>query len=196
MVTFLPFVYADRLFAPALPVLLIWTARGALYLGSWLEDTVALWRKGSVSKLHLKRMLGWLPAGMVTGFLLLSFPFVAHGWKVKTFFGDKEVGLWMKTHIPVDAKVMTKELGINLYANRPWVPLPRTDWAHFIQYARDHGANYLVVRDFRLINIRPALALMLQQGTPELELVYSFEEAHMPESVKTLVYRFSKFSDE
>jgi 4-amino-4-deoxy-L-arabinose transferase-like glycosyltransferase len=196
MVTFLPFVYADRLFAPALPILLIWTARGALYLGSWLEDTVALWRKGSVSKLHLKRMLGWLPAGMVTGFLLLSFPFVAHGWKVKTFFGDKEVGLWMKTHIPVDAKVMTKELGINLYANRPWVPLPRTDWAHFIQYARDHGANYLVVRDFRLINIRPALALMLQQGTPELELVYSFEEAHMSESVKTLVYRFSKFSDE
>jgi hypothetical protein len=93
---------------------------------------------------------------------------------------------------------MTKELGINLYASRPWVPLPRTDWARLLQYARDHGADYLVVRVFhnRVEQAWPVLASIVQKGAPEIELVYSFEDAHMSEPVKTYVYRFSKTSNE
>jgi 4-amino-4-deoxy-L-arabinose transferase-like glycosyltransferase len=196
LVTFLPFFYVDRLFAPALPVLLIWTAVGALYLGNWLDETVALWHNKLHSKPYRKSVLRWLPASMFIGFLILILPFVAHKWKVDTFFGDKEVGLWLKRHTPVDAIVMTKELGINLYANRRWVPLPRTDWAHFIQYARDHRADYCVVRDFKLAQYWPDLALSLQKAPPELELVFSFEESHMSEPAKTLVYRFSKVLNE
>ena len=196
MLTFLPFFFLVRLFAPAFPVLLIWTALGALYLGHWLQDTVGLWREKSLSSPYLKSALDWLPAGMVAGFLILTIPVVADGWIRTTFFGYKEAGLWLKTHTTADVKVMTQEIAVALYADRHWVPSPNTDWAHFMQYARSHNANYLVVRDFNLVKYQPELAHSLQKGAPELELVFSFEESHMPGSIKTLVYRFSKPSDE
>ena len=196
MLTFLPFFFVVRLFAPAFPVLLIWTALGALYLGHWLQDTVELWREKSLSNPYLKSVLGWLPAGMVAGFLILTIPVVADGCRRTNAFGYKEAGLWLKAHTPADAKVMTQEVAVALYADRHWVPSPNTDWAHFVQYARSHDANYLVVRDFNLVKYQPQLAHTLEKGAPELELVFSFEESHMPESIKTLVYRISKPSDE
>jgi hypothetical protein len=196
MLTFLPFIFVPRLFAPAFPILLIWTARGALDLGRWLQDTVELWREKSLSNPHLRSVLGWVPAGMVTGILILTIPVMAHGWISTTIFGYKEAGLWLKAHTPADAKVMTQEVAVALYADRHWVPSPNTDWAHFMQYARSHDANYLVVVDSKLIEHQPQLAHTLQKGAPELELVFSFIESHMPGSIKTLVYRFSKPSDE
>jgi 4-amino-4-deoxy-L-arabinose transferase-like glycosyltransferase len=196
LLTFLPFFFVVRLFAPAFPVLLIWTARGALYLGRWLQDTVELWREKSLSNPYLKSVLGWLPAGMVTGILILTIPVTADGWIRTNVFGYKEAGLWLKAHTPADAKVMTQEVAVALYADRHWVPSPNTDWAHFMQYARSHDANYLVVGDFKLVEYQPQLAHTLQKGTPELELVFSFEESHMPGLIKTLVYRISKSSDE
>ncbi len=196
MLTFLPFFFVVRLFAPAFPVLLIWTARGALHLGRWLQDTVELWREKSLSNPYLKSALGWLPAGMVIGILILTIPVVADGWIRTTVFGYKEAGLWLKTHTPADVKVMTQEVAVALYADRHWVASPNTDWVHFMQYARSHDANYLVVQDFNLVENQPQLAHTLQKGAPELELVFSFEESHMPGSIKTLVYRISKPSDE
>ena len=194
MLTFLPFFYLPRLFAPALPVLLMWAAHGAIQLGQWLQDTVELSTDKVLSKQYLKLLIAWLPAGMVTGFMILMIPIAAQGWINVTFYGDKEAGLWLKSHTPDDAKVMTEELGIALYADRRWVPSPRTDWDNFLRYARDHGASYLVVRDFKLAEELPLLASILQKGAPELELMFSFEELHMPGSVKTLVYRFSTVS--
>jgi len=89
MLTFLPFFFGTRFFAPAFPVLLIWTARGALYLGRWLQDTLELWREKSLSNPHLKSVLGWLPAGMVIGVLILTTAFTAHAQIRQNFFGDK-----------------------------------------------------------------------------------------------------------
>lgn len=196
MLTFFPFFYGTRFFAPAFPVLLIWTAQGALYLGGWLQDTVALWRGKLHSNTYLKLVLRWLPAGMVTALMIVMIPIIGKGRIDDTFYGDKEVGLWLKLHTAVDAKVMTVDLGVALYANRRWVPLPRTDWVHFLRYARDHGANYMVVRDYKLVEQQAELAHILERGAPELELVFSFEESHMPGSIKTLAYRISNPSDE
>ena len=196
MLTFLPFFYVTRFFAPAFPVLMIWTARGALDLGGWLQDTVGSWREKSPSNQQVKAMLGWLPAGMVALFLTLTIPVAAEHSIRATFFGNEEAGLWLKAHAPADAKVMTGEAGVALYANRRWVPLPRTDWANLMLYARDHGANYLVVRDFKLAEYLPQLAETPQKGVPELELVFSFEESHIPGSRKTLVYRIAEPSVE
>jgi 4-amino-4-deoxy-L-arabinose transferase-like glycosyltransferase len=196
MLTFLPFFFLVRLFAPAFPVLLIWTARGALDLGRWLQDTVELWCEKPLSNPYLKSVLGWLPTGMVIGVFILTIPLAAHGWISSTFFGDKEAGLWLKTHAPTDAKIMTQEVAVALYADRHWVPSPNTDWAQFLLYARSHDANYLVVRELKLVERQPHLAHTLQKGAPELELVFSFEESHMPGSIKTLVYRILKPSDE
>ena len=110
MLTFLPFFFLVRLYTPVFPILLIWTALGALYLGRWLQDTVELCRGKPLSNQYLKSVLGWLPGGMVTGVLILTIPITAHGWIRSTFFGYEEAGLWLKAHSPADARVMTKEV--------------------------------------------------------------------------------------
>ncbi len=196
MLVFLPLGFLVYYFAPAYPVFLMWTAKGALELGGWLQDTVELWRGQSLPNRHLKAALGWLPAGMAALLLILTIPVAADRLIHATYFGDKEAGLWLKAHTPADAKVMATDLAVALYADRRWVPSPNTDWIRFMKYARVRGANYLVVRDFRLETNRPELASVLHNGTPELELLYSFEEPNRPESIRTLVYRISKPSDE
>jgi 4-amino-4-deoxy-L-arabinose transferase-like glycosyltransferase len=195
VLTFLPFFYGTRFFAPAFPALLMWTAQGALYLGAWLHETAVLCYGKPLCSTYLKSVLRWLPAGMVTGLMILIIPLAAQSWMAATSYGHKEAGLWLKTHSSADAKVMTEELAVALYADRRWVPSPRTDWVSFSRYARDHGANYFVVYDFILVEQQAQLAHMLQSA-PEFELVFTFEESHMPVSRKTLVYRISHSSEQ
>jgi hypothetical protein len=105
------------------------------------------------------------------------------------YFGDKEAGLWLRTHAPVDAKVMSRDPAVAVYAGRVWVPSPRADWARFLKYAAAHGATHLVVRDYLLKEYRPELAFIVSNGAPELELLYTFRETYRPGRVPTLVYR-------
>jgi 4-amino-4-deoxy-L-arabinose transferase-like glycosyltransferase len=191
LVVFLPFGVIIRYLVPAFPVLIMWTAHGALNLGGWLVDTVNLNRRSAVTEGPSKIILDWLPAAIVAGFFIFTIPIAAHGWINATFFGDKEAGLWLKAHTPADAKVMAQELGIALYADRRFVPSPNADWARFLTYARAKEANYLVVRDLKLAQYRPELAFVVENGTPELELLFTFEEPHMDGSIKTLVYHIS-----
>ena len=160
LLVFLPFGFLVRFFAPAFPVLLMWTARGALELGGWLQDTVELWRGKSFSTRHLKSMLGWLPAGMTAGFLIFTIPLAADESISATRFGHKEAGLWLKAHTPADAKVMADELAVALYADRRWVPSPNADWTRFMKYARARHANYLVVQE-SMLDERSASSLLL-----------------------------------
>src|SRR5262249_8388112 len=187
LLAFLPFGILVRYFAAAFPILLIWTARGALDLGIWLQDTLELSRGRPVSGGHLKTMLAWLPAVMVVLFFLVTVPAVARAELSSTFFGHKEVGLWLRTHTPPDAVVMAGELSVNVYADRRWVSAPRADWTRFLEYARVHGADYLVVDEWEVTTLRPWLAFLLDTGTPELERVFSFEDPHR----RILVYRIS-----
>jgi 4-amino-4-deoxy-L-arabinose transferase-like glycosyltransferase len=184
LLAFLPFGILMRYFTPAFPVLLMWTARGALDLGVWLQDTLELSRGRPVSSGRLKTMLEWLPAGVVVLFFLVMVPVVAWAGLSATFFGHKEVGLWLRTHTPPGAVVMVEELGIAVYADRRWVPSPHADWTRFIEYARAHDATHLVVDTYELTHVRPYLAFLLKTGTPELELEFSFEDSHG----RTLVY--------
>ena len=194
LVVFLPFGVMMRYLAPMFPVLLIWTARGALDMGMWLHETWALSWGAPCSGPRLIRTLSWLPAGMVAGFLVLTMPVAARGWINATFFGDKEAGLWLKVHTAADARVMTQEIGTALYAERRYVPSPMTDPDRFMRYARAHGADYLVVRDFKLTEYRPQLASLIKSGTPDLQLIYAYQEPHMVEPVRTLIYHIGSSS--
>jgi hypothetical protein len=192
LMVFLPFGVLVRYFAPAFPVLLMWTARGALELGVWLQDTLELCLRRPASCRTFRSMVGWLPAGIVVLFLLKGVYAAAQDGPHATFFGYKEAGLWLRTHTQVGAAVMTSELGTALYADRRWVPSPHTDWARFLGYARAHDANYLVVYEWEL-KARPHLAFLFETGDPELELVFSFEETSLARrrTFRTLVYCIS-----
>ena len=102
-------------------------------------------------------------------------------------YGDKEAGLWLKANTPTDAKVMARELSVAAYADRRWVAPPNAEWARFLKYARAHNANYVILRN--LLQEFPYLAPTLGNGTPELELMFSFEEPNQKKPAKTLVFR-------
>ena len=73
-----------------------------------------------------------------------------------------------------------------LYADRPWVPVPDTDWASFMSYARSHNASYLIADTHDFPKKYPQIAFLSERGAPELERVFSFQEPGR----RTLVYRF------
>jgi hypothetical protein len=188
ILVYIPFGFEVRFFTPAFPVLLMWTAKGALELGTWLRDTVALWREKAASHGYAQPVFVWLPAGMVAGYFILMISVAADQGVRAVFYGDKEAGLWLKAHTSPDAKVMAREVTVALYAERGWVAPPHTDWPRFMQYARAHNANYLVTRD-PLRNEFPYLAPIAEKGTPELELIFSFEEPYKEKPIKTLIFR-------
>ena len=192
LVVFLPFGFLVRFFAPAFPILLMWTAKGALELGQWFQDTVILSGAGSFLNRHIKAGLGWLPGGMTALALVLTIPVTADRAISATYFGDKEAGLWLKTHVPDDAKVMSMDIAAALYAGRAWVPSPNADWARFINYATMHGAQYLIVGDFMLEQNRPGLAAIVRNGAAELELIHKFEEPFKFDKITTYIYRIVK----
>jgi hypothetical protein len=192
LMVFLPCGVLVRYFAPAFPVLLMWTARGALELGAWLQDTLKLCVGRPAAGRPLRRIAGWLPAALVVLFLVKGIHGAAQDGPANTFFGQKEAGLWLRTHTQSDATVMAADLDTALYADRRWVPSPHADWARFLGYARAHDANYLVVHEWELA-ARPHLAFLFETGAPELERVFSFEEfSHARHrTFRTLVYCLS-----
>ena len=194
LAVFLPFGVLARFFAPAFPVLLMWTAKGALELGRWAQETVVSWRGGCFSNRYVRAGLAWFPAGMAAFGLVLTIPIAAERAISAMYFGDKEAGLWLKTNTPDAGGVMSEDVAVAVYAGRRWVPSPNTDWANFLRYGMAHGAAYLVVRDFRLDRRRPELASVVRNGTAELELIHTFEEPNKSEKITTFVYRILRAS--
>jgi hypothetical protein len=187
LLMFLPFHYLDRYFAPVFPVLLMWTARGTLHLGSWAVDTLELVRGRSVPGWPQRTILRYLPAAMVVLCMLLLLPGAARRGFESTAFGPKEAGLWLREHAPAEAGVISRELAVAVYSGRRWIPSPHTDWASFMRYARAHNAAYLVLTSWEIANIRPQLAFLRERGAPELELVFKFEAPYE----ETLVYHIT-----
>ena len=138
------------------------------------------------------RWLGLVPGRNGRRGPVLTIPVTAERAISIMHFGDEEAGRWLKTHIPIDAKIMAQDVAVAVYSGRRWVPSPNTDWARFMKYATAHGAQYLVVRDWKLEQSRPELASVVRSGAPELELIFTFEDIHLPQKVTTFVYRLVK----
>jgi 4-amino-4-deoxy-L-arabinose transferase-like glycosyltransferase len=186
LVGFLPFYILVRYFAPAFPVLLMWMARGALDLGTWLLDSLELWWRRPISSGQVKAMVRLLPAAILVLFFLATMRGAAQSWRDEIdTFGHREAGLWLRNHAPADAKIMSVEGAVAVYADRGRLQAPYADWPRFLGYARARGASYLVVTNDELNEKLPQLAFILKDPPPELELVFSFQDPR----VQTLVYR-------
>lgn len=184
MMVFLPIGFLVRYFAPAFPVLLLWSAQGAVELGNWLQGTARLVLGRGTTR--LRHVLGRLPAGVLVIFFVAMLPVTTRIELGNADFGGKEVGLWLKAHTPAGAKVIDRSGIATFYSGQRQMLSPNTDWIRFLKYAHSQGANYWVVDDAELTKLRPQLAFILENRRPELELLYSFRQPHL----ETFVYRF------
>ncbi len=174
-----------RFFAPAFPILLLWVAKGLSHLGVWLRESIANWREGRA--LAWDEVLRWLPAGLVALYFLLVIPLAVRDGQRSTDTSSREVGRWLAANVPVEARVMSRDVAVAVYARRAWVPSPHAEYAAYLAYARHHQVDYLVITQREGSVLRPALAFLLDGDSPPPELAL----AHVVEGQqgRTLVYR-------
>ena len=173
-----------RYLIPVIPVFLIWTANGAVVVGVWLRDSAeACW--GKALKPALSACVLCLPAAAVVAQIIHVTPHVARREIEHEQFGGKFAAQWLKKNSSPDAIVLADDSNVTVYGERRRIFSPHCDLPHLMSYARYHKANYLLTDDIKLLKIRPELSIILDKGTPELKLVFSYKEPNE----RTLLYR-------
>jgi hypothetical protein len=173
---FLPFHIELRYFAPMLPILLVWVAKGAGALGEWLQAT---W-----SRLRPRRTGGRLGEGLtlILAALLAAYFIVLQPRVVQEGLADmspsrREAGLWLKANASPDALIMSRDTEVPFYAERRWAATPNEEYARFIAYVRKRGAQFVVIDE-------------LNEDAPPVELkhVYTARDARGNSIVYEVLY--------
>ena len=87
-------------------------------------------------------------------------------------------GEWLAENSPEDARVMTRNLVVDYYADRQMVPMPYSSLERMIEFARDTGTDYIVIDQYQLIRQRPQfIGLFFPGPWPGLRLDHEFETA-------------------
>jgi 4-amino-4-deoxy-L-arabinose transferase-like glycosyltransferase len=173
-----------RYLIPVIPVFLIWTANGAVAVGVWLRDSAeACW--GRALKPALSACVLCLPAAAVVAQIINVTPHVARREIEHETFGYKFAAQWLKKNSSPDAIVLADDSNVTVYAERRRVFSPHCDLPHLMSYARYNKADYLLTDETKLLKIRRELSVILEKGTPELKLVFSYKEPNE----RTLLYR-------
>ena len=184
---FLAFHIEIRYFAPAFPILLIWTANGLAALGRWLCKTVEKLRGDGALTWRWSGALKVAPAIVVLVFFAALLPQAVADGVASLSFSHKEAGLWLREHTASDALVMSRDAEVAFYAERDWVVSPFAEYEQFMDYARHHNADYLVVDQREATVVRPQLGFLLDEEHPPPELEYLYT-AHSSKS-KAVIYR-------
>ncbi len=183
---FLPFHIELRYFAPVLPVLLLWLAKGVSELGEWMERTCANWRVSGKWACRSATVSSLLCLVLLAYFLALQ-PLVLQKGLAGMNPSGREAGLWLKENSPVDALIMSRDPEVPFYADRSWAASPNEEYSRFIAYIRKRGAAYLAVDEREATVIRPQLRFLMDEGSPPagLEHVYTTNDPRG----KTVIYR-------
>lgn len=198
---FLPFHIELRYFAPMLPILLLWVAKGIAALSDWLRQTITNLRfptgrdiseqqtaesgKWGVAE-GFGRALAVIICLLLTSYFMIVQPFVMRDGLAGLNLSRREAGNWLKAHAPSDALIMSRDTEVPFYAERRWAATPHEDYDRFIAYVRKRGASYLVVDEREVTVIRPQLSLLLNADDPPpgLRHVYTAPDPRG----KTIVY--------
>ncbi len=186
---FLPFHIELRYFAPMLPVLLLWVAKGIVALADWLQQT-ALNLSSPPQPLGIPAALGrgviiLLPLLLVLYFLVLQ-PRIVRDGVAGVNVSRRDAGSWLKANTSSDVLIMSRDTEVPFYAERRWAATPNEEYDVFIAYVRRRGAAYLVVDEREVTVIRPQLSRLLDEGSPPpgLQHVYTAPDPRG----KTIVY--------
>jgi hypothetical protein len=166
--TFLTFHVQQRFFAPAFPFLLIATATGLWALRHRLVPQSGRRRLAATLAVlvALAAYLGWAHGAVVR-----------HGQE-SFELAHKAAGLWLRHHSPSEAKIMSRDLGISLYAERGYVTSPRASWPELLAYGRARGATHLVVDEAEARVLRPWLGILLDAPPPDIRLLATARDRH------------------
>lgn len=141
----LPFFWITKRYtSQMMPMVLPWAA-----FGFW---SVVSWSYKSLENRHLKRKgFNALCLGIIV-LALLTQGVLSAGRGHRQI--QKDVGLWMKANLPGNVKFMSRLPQEGFYAQMPWTRIKKTTYGEILIEARSQGANYLVIDDVILKNVK------------------------------------------
>jgi hypothetical protein len=141
----LPFFWITKRYtSQMIPMILPWAAWGFLGIVSWLS-----WRF-DYKQVHVKGF-NFLCIGIVI-LALLAQGILSTGRGHRQI--QKDVGLWMKASLPRESKFMSRLPQEGFYAQMEWARIRKGSYAEIISDARSQGAEYLIIDDVVLRNVR------------------------------------------
>lgn len=155
-------------------------------LADWLQRTWMNLQPSARSSSRMASCLSILMCTLIVLYFLMMQPQVVRNGLAGMNPSRREAGLWLKSHSPPDALIMSRDTEVPFYAERRWAATPHEDYARFIAYVRKRGAKYLVVDEREVTVIRPQLRLLLNEDTPPFGLRHAYT-AYDPRG-KTIVY--------
>jgi 4-amino-4-deoxy-L-arabinose transferase-like glycosyltransferase len=141
----LPFFWiTKRHTSHMIPMVLPWVACGFLIFVSWSYE--------KFKTRHMKRNKFNALCLVVIMLALLTQGVLSTGRGHRQV--QKDVGLWMRANLPGDAKFMSRLPQEGFYAQLAWTRIRKTTYSEILIEARSQGANYLVIDDVILKNVK------------------------------------------
>ena len=151
----LPFFWVTRRYtSQMIPVAIPWAAFGCLTVTDWLSKRM---KEGIFQKR--------LPASL---FVLLLLGLILQGWVIhhrdrSHQMIQKEVGLWMRDHLPKGQKMMSRMPQESFYAGQAWMKMPERRYEEVLGEARSRGVRYLVI-DESIEKESPGFSKKMNEG--------------------------------
>ena len=131
----LPFLWMTRRYSSQMiPIAIPWAAFGFLQFLKWSSKRFK--REGSKKRIEVLLVLV-----LLVGLYLQGWPTQDRNFRVI----QKEVGLWMRSHLPTGQKMMSKMGQESFYAEQAWVRMPEKGYEEILSEARAKRVRYLVV---------------------------------------------------
>jgi 4-amino-4-deoxy-L-arabinose transferase-like glycosyltransferase len=186
-----------RYLAPMWPLCAIWIANGTGVFFGWLSTYESLLKLANAKKFNPAILSSALVVMLWLGFsflpelgrILARNPNSTDRWADAVEL--KEAGLWLEKNADSEIVIMSRNHAVDYYAGnyniRESITIPENGLDRVLSYARNRGANYLVV-DERYRDEHPLLSFLLDnpQAPAGLELVYENKQAS---GLKTMIYK-------
>ncbi len=131
----LPFLWVARRYtSQMIPVAIPWAAFGFVHFLRWSSSRL---KESSLQK----KAPAFLAIVVLLGLYVQGWPTQDRDFRMI----QKEVGLWMRDHLPKGQKMMSKMGQESFYAEQAWVRLPEKGYQEILEEARIKGVHYLVI---------------------------------------------------
>jgi hypothetical protein len=98
---------------------------------------------------------------------------VAGWWHPVEQTEQRLAGEWLAAHTDPDARVMTRSMIVEFYAERPSVAMPAAGLDEVLRFARHYGVDYLVADWYTVDRLMPELGVLMDDAAvPGLRLVH------------------------
>ena len=149
-----------------LPILFLWIGQGIMSFEALIEKKAGLKKWFSFQKGGYRFSLAFIATVIFCVTTLTSQ--VPKNWnKIYHFSHDggrydrKLIGLMLKEHLPVEAKIMTRWGRISFYSEREFIMIPNASFREILETAKENKAKYMIV-DGALMGMRPQLGPLFQ----------------------------------